>query len=283
MTATPPSTPPPPPAAARRTRLLGPSFWALIIFSLVCVGAGVAVAVYGPKMLSGVTARVRAVRLTPAPPRLFAPPARPSAPVPPPAAAASDAASDTARRLARLQEAETRLADAATAESALAALADSARGSAPFPHALPPLEARPALAAELAALRPLAQTGAPSRAALAASFPDYAARATGAGAAPGPDARFLEHVRYGLSRIVSVRRVGDVPGDGLDAKLARAERLAADGEVEAALKQLDALPPAARDALAPWRMQAERRAEVDRRIAALRVWALAAPPAGEAP
>lgn len=267
MTASAQPTPPPNPAAARRTRLLGPSFWAFLIFSLVCVGAGAAVAVYGPKLLSGAAQRVGAVRPSASPPRLFAFPAAP----PPPASAPASPAPDA------------RLAEAAAAERAIAGLADVAQRSGPFVQALEPLGAYPTLAVELNALRPLAQTGAPSRAALAASFADHAARAAGAGAAPAPDAGFVQQARYALSRIVSVRRVGDVPGDSLDARLARAERGAADGDLETALGILDTLPPAARDAVGPWRALAERRVEIDRRIAALRVTALAAPAAGGAP
>jgi hypothetical protein len=53
--------------------------------------------------------------------------------------------------------------------------------------------------------------------------------------------------------------------------LARAGRALDDGDVAVALKALDALPPAAREALAPWRAGAERRAEIDRQLAALRL------------
>jgi hypothetical protein len=52
--------------------------------------------------------------------------------------------------------------------------------------------------------------------------------------------------------------------------LARAEALVGEGDIEGALAELDALPPAARDALTGWRARAERRAEVDRRVAGIR-------------
>jgi hypothetical protein len=120
----------------------------------------------------------------------------------------------------------------------------------------------------------VAETGAPSRAALAASFPDYAARAASASRAPGDGAGLDDRIVYALSRIVSLRRVGDVPGNQADALLARAERMVEDGDFDGALRTLDLLPPAAREAMAPWRARAERRAEIDRQVAALRAKAL---------
>ncbi len=60
-----------------------------------------------------------------------------------------------------------------------------------------------------------------------------------------------------------------------DATLARAEKQAAEGDIEAALKTLATLPPGAAPALAEWRAEAERRVEIDRRVAAVRETALA--------
>ena len=73
---------------------------------------------------------------------------------------------------------------------------------------------------------------------------------------------------------MSLRRVGDLSGDGVDAVLARAGRQVDDGDLDRALRTLDRLPPGARDAMAPWRGRAERRAEIDRNAAALRSRAL---------
>ena len=128
------------------------------------------------------------------------------------------------------------------------------------------------------ALARLAPAGAPSRTALAASFPEFAARAATAARAPwGKDADkagWGQRIVYELSRIVSVRRVGEQAGDGPDAILARAERQVDDGDLDKALRTLDRLPPPARDAMAPWRGRAERRAEIDRNASALRARAL---------
>lgn len=119
-----------------------------------------------------------------------------------------------------------------------------------------------------------AERGAPSRWALAASFPDYAARAASAARAPGDGAGVMARVTYALSRVVALRRVGDVPGSGSDAILARAERQVEDGDIVAALATLETLSPNAQDALGPWRDRAERRAKIDREVSRLRSQAL---------
>jgi hypothetical protein len=86
----------------------------------------------------------------------------------------------------------------------------------------------------------------------------------------GPFAEAL-HV---LTSIVTIRRVDKVTGKGPDAVLARAERLLNDGELDDALKALDDLPKDAKLSMASWRTGLERRAEIDRQIAALRASAL---------
>ena len=67
-----------------------------------------------------------------------------------------------------------------------------------------------------------------------------------------------------------------MPGDSVDALLARAERQVEDGDLDHALRTLDRLPAKARDAIGGGRSRAERRAEIDRSAAALRARALQA-------
>jgi hypothetical protein len=191
----------------------------------------------------------------------------------PPAAPPADYAR-LADRLALVEAAQSRTAAVAAAALAASALSDAAQGSQPFPQELAALAATTPASEDLAALRPLAESGAPSRTALAASFPDYAARAASASRAPGEGAGLFARLGYELGRIVTVRRIGDVPGSGADAVLARAERRVEDGDIAGALTALDALPASAREAVAPWRARAERRVEVDRRVGALRARAL---------
>jgi hypothetical protein len=265
--------PPRDPADYRTPKLMGPSFWAVTAFGVLCVLAGVGVAVLGPRLL-------------PAEPSSRAAPAAPLAPARPAADAAAAkvppevlqaSAGEIERlnaRIVSLEAEEDRVAEAAAAALAATVLVEAARGSGPFSIELADLRAKAPDMPELDALVRLAGIGAPSRAALAVSFPPYAARAVSAGRAPEEDEGLEARISYAISRVISLRRVGDVPGQGVQALVAKAERHISDGDVDQALKTLDQLPPGARDAIAPWRERAERRAEIDRQITALRTRAL---------
>lgn len=265
------------PGSYGRARVMGPAFWAMIVFGLLCIVAGYVLASFGP-------------RLFPAKPRPAAEavgfsspaPAQPAAAVltpadPDPALDAGTPSADVARlaqRLETLEGQQARAAQAAAGALAAAALMEAAQTSRPFPGELAALAAVAPPSADLRSLRSYADQGAPSRAALAASFPDYAARAAAAARSPQEDAGLLARIGHALSRIVTIRRVGDVPGTGVDAVLAKAELQVEEGDIVAALNTLDGLPSAGKTALAPWRVRAERRADIDRRIAQVRALAL---------
>jgi hypothetical protein len=274
-------TAPKDPAAYRRRPLLGASFWAAMAFGVLCVLAGVALASFGPKLLAARPAPAVAPEPATAPQR--PPPAAapmPVAPAMPPDPAASADVERLSARVTALESQETRTSQAAAAALAAAAVVEVSQGSGPFAEQLANLTALTPPSPELASLARLAEAGAPSRAALAASFPDYAARAASAARAPGEGAGLGDQITYAFSRIVSLRRVGEVPGNSVDAVLARAERQVEDGDLDRALSTLDHLPPRPRDAMAGWRARAERRAEIDRSAAALRARALQAVTAG---
>lgn len=270
------------PASYGRPRRGGPGVWAFAAFGVLCVLAGAAIASFGPGLLP---ARPDLGSLADAALHVAEPaePAATPAPAPQPLAApepvlpasASAEVAALSDRLSAMEADNARVTQAAAAALSAAALMEASQTSRPFAEELSALEAISPPSTELGAVRRLAETGAPTRAALAADFPDYAARAASASRAPGDDAGLLTRIGYALSRVVTLRRVGDVPGTGVDAVLARAERLIEDGDLDAALKTLDALPPAGRAAIADWRSRAERRAEIDRRIAAVRAQALA--------
>jgi hypothetical protein len=270
-------TAPKDPAAYRAKPLMGPTFWAMIVLMLLCVLAGVAIASFGPRLF----APKPATKTTAAAPAGVEPalaPAPAVAPLAPAMATAPTAASpDVAwlsARVSNLEAQQTHAAQAAAAALAAAAVVDASQGTGPFADELSSLRAISPPSPELQALARLAQAGAPSRTALAVSYPEYAAQAASAARAPGEKARLGDRVVYALSRIVSLRHVGVQPGDGVDAVLARAERQVDDGDLDRALRTLDRLPPGARDAMAPWRARAERRAEIDRGAEALRARAL---------
>jgi hypothetical protein len=275
-------TAPKDPAEYRPRPLLGVTFWAMLALMLLCVLAGVAIAEFGPRLMGQGSAARRAPEPLPTAetPATPAPPAAPAAPAvaAPPAEPSADVTRLSAR-VASLESQQTHASQAAAAALAASAVVEATQGTGPFADELASLRAISPPSPELLALARLAPVGAPSRTALAASFPDYAARAASAARSPnsqggGEKAGLGDRIFYELSRVVTLRRVGDLPGDSVDAVLARAERQVADGDLDRALRTLDRLPPPARDAIAPWRGRAERRAEIDRNASALRARAL---------
>lgn len=265
------------PGSYGRSRSRASRLWLVAAFGLVCVGAGYGIGKVAPGLLPTPPQNTQAVV-----PNLFgaAPTPVPPAPVPPapaPAPGGLTASADVVRLTARIEALEDRQGRAAEASAgalAAAALMEAAQGSRPFAEELAALETAAPGLGDLRALRPYAERGVPSIAALATSFPEYAAHAASASRATNENVGLLARIGQALSRVVTLRRVGDLTGDGPDAVLARAERQMEDGDLTAALAALDRLPPAGRTALAPWRAQAEGRAVVDRRVADLRAQAL---------
>lgn len=257
------------PAEYRPKPPMGVGFWALMAFGVLCVLAGAGVAVFGPRLLP---TRPVASAVQPARPTVVLAPVAP--------ASSLEEVAGLRARIAVLESEGARSSEAAAAALAAAELVDASQGSRPFERELAALRVATPSLPELAALGRLAEVGAPSRAALAASFPPYAARAARRARKPAADAGLGQHVVYAAAKVVTVRRIDETTGSGADALLTRAEVALRDGEVVAALKALDGLPPSSREALAPWRAGAERRAEIDREVAALRqraVRALAPP------
>lgn len=261
--ATEPGLPPDPADYSRRPRL---RLWTAPVFVLAGVAAGVGLAVSVPGLLPKAPPPVEQSEPAAAPVAVV-----PPAPVaPPPVAAASGEVERLTAKIAALESQGQRDTAAVSAALAAANLIEASQGSRPFAGQLGALrQANPQLP-ELAALGAVAETGAPSRAKLAADFPPYAARASVAARAPTPDSKLNERVIYLLARLVAVRRLNDTAGPSADAALARAEAALADGDVSGAVKALSALPPKAQAAMAPWTAFAERRALVDREVAALR-------------
>jgi hypothetical protein len=264
------------PAEYRPKPLLGATFWAMMVLMLLCVLAGVGIANFGPQLFAPKTAPAKTTTVeTPA-----AEPAAATTPVAPAPAALAPAAAPSAdmtrlsARVATLEAQQSHASQAAAAALAASAVVEASQGTGPFADELSSLRAISPPSPELQALARLAQTGAPSRTALAATYADSAARAASAARAPTGKARIGQRIVYELSRVVTLRRVGDPGGDSVDALLARAERQIDDGDLDRGLRTLDRLPPGARDAMAPWRAGAERRADIDRNAESLRARAL---------
>lgn len=265
---------------ARRRPLLGGGFWAMVALCLVCVVLGALVARFGPDWFPltrpAADPQVEAIASV-TPPSARMPVGSPVA-VEPPVPVVDAPSAEIGRleaRLATLEADQKGVLDAAAAAIAAAALAEAAQTSAPFGDELASLERVLPMSPDLRALNRLAQTGVPTRAGLAAEFESLAGRAATAARDPGEDADLLARLRYALSSIVSIRHVASTRGSSPDAKLALAQRLLDEGDVEGAIRALDTLPDAARAVLSPWLASADRRVEVDRHVAALRADALA--------
>ncbi len=278
-----PHLPPGPPP-----RPLSPVFWIFLAIGVLLVIAGIGVWKLGPKIwpkappvtasapaqaeaapdsVEALNARIRDLQQ-----QLEAAKAQTTAPAKDTGNSGAVQALDT--RVERLEAAQRRSGRAAAAAVAVGALSDASQTSRPFAAELSALERLLPDSSLVTGLRPLAAAGAPTRSALAAEFPDVAARASAAARAPGKGASFLSRALAFLGSIISIRRTDDVTSNKPDAVIARAEQRVADGDLEGALVQLAALPPPAQAATADWRERARRRVEIEHRIARLRALAL---------
>jgi hypothetical protein len=264
-----------PPSPGRPRRMLGPAFWAMIAFGFVCIAIGAVIGLYGARLFPVTTG---AAVSAPPPPATATPapvPAEPDAPPPAPAPAVpSPALTALEGRLTTVEAAHRSTVEAAAAALAVSTAAEAAANAGPFVRELDEVARLLPSSADLTALRELAVTGAPTRADLTASFPAAADQAVVRARAPAEGEGVLAKLTHALAALVSVRRVDRLTGPGVDPALARAERRLNQGDLSGALKELDKLPPAAREAMADWRLGAQRRADIDRRISAIRTSAL---------
>jgi len=159
-------------------------------------------------------------------------------------------------------------ATAARASYAVVAASEAARASGPFEQAHAALVALLPNDPNVAALAPLARTGAPTRAELRDRFARLdneiirAARQAQAGAG------FWGRIQAALAQWIVIRRAGS--GDTPEGIVERAEQYLAADRLEAAIEELNRLPPAPKRVAQPWINDASRRLEIDRRIAAIR-------------
>jgi hypothetical protein len=261
------------PTAYHRRPLLSGVFWVMMAFCALCLLAAAAVVILGPRLApvrkaAAATPAAAAHSSVPA----FAP--APAGQMSQPGQPGQSAPADLAARVQKLETGQTRVVNAAAGALAAAALSDAAARPAPFSADLAAAARLLPGSPDASALAPLAQEGAPTRAALAADLNDIGAQVATAARAPGKNASFMERATYAFSRVVTVRRV-DTNATGADAVLAKAERAADDGNLEGAIVLLDTLPDPTKAVLAPWRDKAERRIEIDQHIAGLRAQAMA--------
>jgi uroporphyrinogen-III synthase len=123
----------------------------------------------------------------------------------------------------------------------------------------------------IAALQPFAQTGVASRAALEAAFPAVAKAALAEDVA---DDSYGERLLGKLRGLVSLRRVGDVPGDTTEARLARAEQALHAGDVAKAAELVKSLPAQTNKATAGWLAKADAHLAAKRSLDQLAAYAV---------
>jgi hypothetical protein len=123
-----------------------------------------------------------------------------------------------------------------------------------------------------AALQTHAEKGVASRAALAADFPAVAKAALADDLA---DDSFGERLLGKLRGLISLRRVGgDVQGDSVEAKLARAEAALDGGDLGKAAAVVKSLPPQTAKATSGWLARAEAHLAAKRAIDQLAAYAV---------
>lgn len=195
---------------------------------------------------------------------------------------------DVEARLAKLEaalaapKAETRVApdevaprpDAAAEGIAALALEQQLAAGRPFSTEWSALSRLGADSAALAALKPFAETGAPSASALAAAFAKVATSAMAA-AEPAPASGLLDKLAAEAGRMVKVHPVGEVVGDDPQALATQIQAALARGQIEAAFALWKKWPESARKASAEWGRSLEGRAGADAAAKALREGALA--------
>jgi len=114
-------------------------------------------------------------------------------------------------------------------------------------------------AATLAALQPFAKSGVPSAAALAHEVSALVPALVSAADTAKPQGA-LARLWVNAKRIIRLRPVGNVPGAGADAVIARLELKAGQNDLDGVVAEAGNLPAAARGAIEPWIKRAQARA-----------------------
>lgn len=160
--------------------------------------------------------------------------------------------------------------EAAAKTIALGALVDAADRGQPFANEIAQLRAIVGEDPALAALRPVAERGVPSKSYLAGQFPQVAQAILGAAARPDPGDGLIDRLAQSAKSLVEVRPVGPVPGDLPEAIVSRMEAAVRGGDLAAALAEREALAAPGQAASARWAESAAARVALDRDVAALR-------------
>ncbi|MDR6103541.1 hypothetical protein QE369_003738 [Agrobacterium larrymoorei] len=112
-------------------------------------------------------------------------------------------------------------------------------------------------------LRPFANTGVPTRAELVRRFPDVANAMLTALRPTDPNEGIFDRLANSAMSLVKVRPVGNIEGEGPEAKIARMEDKLQNGDLKGAALEWDALPDAARTASADYKKSLDARIQVE--------------------
>jgi len=112
-------------------------------------------------------------------------------------------------------------------------------------------------------LRNFAQTGVPSRAELIRQVPDVATSAVEAVNQANPDQSWSDRLMSSAKSLVSVRPVGNIEGESVQAIAARMEDKVKNGDLPGAANEWNDLPPAAKQASAAFKQSLEARIRVE--------------------
>jgi hypothetical protein len=164
-----------------------------------------------------------------------------------------------------------------------AALREAVERGSPFAAELAIVKPLAAEASVLAPLEPFAQTGVPSSAALGKELLALLRPMLREAGEPPRDGGFLERLQANAEKLVRIRPIEQVRGNGDDraAILARVEQRAAQADIPGALAEIAKLPPETRAPLAAWAAKADARGkaiDASRRVATDAVAALKATP-----
>lgn len=112
-------------------------------------------------------------------------------------------------------------------------------------------------------LKPFANTGVPSRSELTREFPDVANAMLGSLDQTDPNQGIIDRLAESALSLVKVRPVGNVEGEGADAKIARIEDKLRNGDLKGAALEWDGLPEPARTASAEFKASLDARIKVE--------------------
>jgi hypothetical protein len=159
-------------------------------------------------------------------------------------------------------------AEAARAAFAVAAAAEASRSSGPFEQSYASLQALLPNDPNVAALGPLARTGAPTRIELRDEFETVQLGVIRAARQAQAGAGFWGRIQAALAQWITVSRVGE--GDTPDGVVERAGRRLAADDLAGAIQEMNRLSGGSAQAAAPWLEKARKRLAIDTHLAAIR-------------